>query len=74
MVDLGLSWNVLDFGVSYYQSKQNADRLLVAQERRRKTFAVAAFAVAGRAMTCIQLLTRLWFDSRGSSRNFHGRL
>lgn len=35
--DLGLSWNVLDFGVSYFQSKQQADRYLVAQERRRKT-------------------------------------
>ncbi len=34
--DLGLSWNVLDFGVSYYQSQQQADRFLVAQERRRK--------------------------------------
>lgn len=35
--DLGLAWNVLDFGVSYYQAQQQADRLLVAQERRRKT-------------------------------------
>lgn len=35
--DLGLTWNVLDFGVSYYQSQQQADRWLVAQERRRKT-------------------------------------
>lgn len=35
--DLGLSWNVLDFGVSYYQAHQQADRSLVAQERRRKT-------------------------------------
>jgi outer membrane protein TolC len=34
--DLGLSWNVLDFGVSYYNAKQNADRVLVAAERRRK--------------------------------------
>ncbi|PTT76269.1 transporter [Pelomonas sp. HMWF004] len=34
--DLGLSWNVLDFGVSYYQAHQQADRYLVAQERRRK--------------------------------------
>jgi outer membrane protein TolC len=34
--DLTLSWNVLDFGVSYYQASQQADRLLVAQERRRK--------------------------------------
>lgn len=34
--ELGLSWNVLDFGLSYYSSKQNADRVLVAAERRRK--------------------------------------
>lgn len=35
--DLTLSWNVLDFGVSYFNSRQNADRALVAEERRRKT-------------------------------------
>lgn len=34
--DLTLSWNVLDFGVSYYQAKQQADQGLVLQERRRK--------------------------------------
>jgi len=34
--DLGLSWNILDFGVSYYGAKQQADRLLGLQERRRK--------------------------------------
>jgi len=34
--DLNLSWNVLDFGVSYYGARQQADRVLVAQERRRK--------------------------------------
>lgn len=34
--DLGLTWNLLDFGVSYYGAKQNADRLLVANERRRQ--------------------------------------
>ena len=34
--DLGLTWNILDFGVSYQNSKQNADRVLVASERRRK--------------------------------------
>lgn len=38
--DLGLSWNVLDFGISYYNSKQNADRVLVAAERRRKAMHV----------------------------------
>lgn len=31
-----LSWNMLDFGVSYYQAKQNADQYLIAEERRRK--------------------------------------
>jgi len=34
--DLGLTWNVLDFGVSYYEARQQADRTLVAEERRRK--------------------------------------
>ena len=34
--DLGLSWSFLDFGLSYYNAKQNADRVLVAAERRRK--------------------------------------
>jgi outer membrane protein TolC len=34
--DLGLSWNILDFGVSYYGARQQADRVLATQERRRK--------------------------------------
>jgi len=29
-------WNILDFGVSYLQAKQDADRTLIASERRRK--------------------------------------
>lgn len=33
---LGLSWNMLDLGVGYYTSKQQADRLLIAGEKRRK--------------------------------------
>lgn len=33
---LKLSWNVLDFGVSYLQARQNADRILIATEKRRK--------------------------------------
>ena len=32
----GLSWSVLDFGLSYYRAKQLADQALVAEERRRK--------------------------------------
>ena len=36
VADLGFTWNVLDFGVSYYQGQQNADRTLIMKERRRK--------------------------------------
>ena len=36
-LSLGLSWSLLDFGVGYYNAKQNADRLLIAQERRRRS-------------------------------------
>lgn len=34
--DLSLTWSLLDFGQSYYASKQNADRVLIAGEHRRK--------------------------------------
>lgn len=30
------SWNVLDFGVSYFRAKQRADEFLIAQERKRR--------------------------------------
>ena len=30
------SWNVLDFGVSYYRARQQSDQFLIAEERRRK--------------------------------------
>lgn len=33
---LGASWNLLDFGVGYYNTRQQADRLLIAAEKRRK--------------------------------------
>jgi outer membrane protein, multidrug efflux system len=36
VADLSFTWNVLDFGVSYYQAKQQANRVLIAQERKRK--------------------------------------
>jgi outer membrane protein TolC len=32
----GLSWNILDFGVSYVKAKQQGDRLLIAKEESRK--------------------------------------
>jgi outer membrane protein TolC len=34
--DLTLSWDVLDFGLSYVRSKQKADEILISQENRRK--------------------------------------
>jgi len=34
--DVGFSWNLLDFGVSYYEAKEQADRVLVVGERRRR--------------------------------------
>ncbi|MFD2264143.1 TolC family protein [Lacibacterium aquatile] len=36
LADVGISWNVLDFGVSYIRARQQADRVLIAEERRRK--------------------------------------
>lgn len=34
--DLTMTWNILDFGVSYFQAKQQAERSHVMRERRRK--------------------------------------
>jgi len=34
--DIGLTWNLLDFGLSYVSARQHADKLLIASERRRK--------------------------------------
>ncbi len=33
---LGMSWNLLDFGVAYFRTQQKADQMLMAEERRRK--------------------------------------
>ena len=43
VADLSFSWNVLDFGLSWYSARQSADRALIAQERRRK----AALSIVG---------------------------
>ena len=34
--NLGVAWQILDFGVSYYSAKQQTDRALIAHERRRR--------------------------------------
>jgi outer membrane protein TolC len=33
---VGLAWNLLDFGVSYFRARQLSDQKLIAEERRRK--------------------------------------
>ena len=38
--DLGLTWSMLDVGLGYYGSKQQADRLMIAGEKRRKAMHV----------------------------------
>lgn len=34
--DVTVMWNVLDFGLSYYRAKQNADSVMISEEIRRK--------------------------------------
>ncbi|WP_426102293.1 TolC family protein [Massilia sp. TSP1-1-2] len=34
--DVGATWNLLDFGLSFVSAQQNANRVLIAAERRRK--------------------------------------
>jgi outer membrane protein, multidrug efflux system len=34
--DLLVSWNILDFGVSYFSARQQSDRVLIGHEERRK--------------------------------------
>lgn len=34
--DLELTWNILDFGLSYVRARQAADRILIAEENRRR--------------------------------------
>lgn len=34
--DIGFSWNILDFGLSYVRARQAADQVLIAEELKRK--------------------------------------
>jgi outer membrane protein TolC len=34
--DITFSWNILDFGLSYIRARQSADKVLIAEENRRK--------------------------------------
>lgn len=77
-----LSWNLLDFGVSYYAAKQNADSVLVASERRRRTMhllvqdiktaylrAASAQKLKASLITTIQEANRALSNSRANRRD-----
>jgi outer membrane protein TolC len=34
--DIGFSWNILDFGLSYVRAQQQADKFLIAKEKQKK--------------------------------------
>jgi outer membrane protein TolC len=36
LVSLGMTWNLIDFGMAYYRTQQRSDQMLMAEERRRK--------------------------------------
>ncbi len=60
--DLTLSWNVLDFGLSYVRAQQAADDVLVAEEEKRKVAIRVMQDVRNaywRAVSAEQLLDRL---------------
>ncbi|MEY4651620.1 MAG: putative outer rane efflux protein [Pseudomonadota bacterium] len=41
-MQLGLSWSLLDFGLGYYNSQQQGDRVQIALEKRRKAMHLLA--------------------------------
>ena len=65
--DLTGSWNILDFWVSYFNSKQQADRVLVAEEQRRRV-RQALFQDVRRAFWRAASAQRLSSDVRESIR------
>lgn len=75
------SWNVLDFGVSYYRAKQRADEFLIAQERKRRVIqttvhdvrhafwrALAAQRLAGEAESLMAKAEKAIEQSRASEQ------
>lgn len=75
--DLMFTWNVLDFGVSYFQTQQQADRVLVAEQRRRRVVhmmmqqvrqaywqALGAQALEGRVESVLASVRQALEDSR----------
>lgn len=60
--DIGFSWNVLDFGLSYVRARQSADKVLVQEETRRKVIQRVVEDVRSaywRAISAERLMERL---------------
>lgn len=60
--DLGFSYNLLDFGVSYFEAKEQADRVLVLEQRRRKV-----------VQLMMQQVREAWWQAVGAQR-LHDRV
>lgn len=60
--DVGFTWNVLDFGLSYVRANQQADRFLIGKERERKVVHNITQEVRGaywRAVSAERLLRKI---------------
>lgn len=75
--ELGLSWDVLDFGLSYVRAQQTASEVLIAEERKRKTLVriaedvrTAYWRAAGaqRTLNQLDLLEKATQDALQSAR------
>lgn len=79
LASVEFSWNVLDFGVSYFRAKQRADEFLISQERRRRVIqttvhdvrfafwrALAAQRLAGEAETIMKQAEQAIEQSRAA--------
>ncbi len=77
MSDLGATWSLLDFGVGYYNNRQQSNRVLVAIEKRRRAMhmlmqdvrtaywrAASAQVLRERVVQTIQLGEEALADSR----------
>lgn len=66
--DITLTWNILDFGLSYVRAKQTADEVLIAEQIKRKVVNSAIEAVRSaywRAVSSQRLLRKLrYLESR----------
>jgi outer membrane protein TolC len=71
--DLTVSWNILDFWVSYFNAKQQADKVLVAEEQRRRVMQ-GLFQDVRRAFWRAASAQRLNSDVRESIREAQSAL